>query len=71
VPEGSDQHELGDERIRELNDAARIQELMFDPNDRAVVRVANDFKGHFLLYGGREAEPGEKPWINGNPPGAF
>lgn len=70
VPERADQHKLGDDRIRELNDAARLQEVMRDPSDPGLIRVAADFKGHVLLYAGREARPGEKPWINGNPPGA-
>lgn len=70
VPDAADQHELGDERIRELNEAAGVREIVPVPGDLGLVRVRTDFKGHVLLYGGREARPGEKPWIDGNPPGA-
>lgn len=70
APERADQHELGDERIRELNEAARGRELVRDPHDPTTIRVPADFDGHFLLYAGRDARPGEKPWIDGNPPGA-
>jgi hypothetical protein len=66
-----DQHRLGDDRIRRLNDAARLQEVIRDPGDPGLIRVRTDFRGHVLLYGGREARPGEEPWIDGNPPGAF
>ena len=69
--ESGDQHRLGDEGIRRRNDAARLQEVLFSPGDPGLVRVATDFQGHVLLYGGREARPGEDPWIDGNPPGAF
>ena len=70
VPEGMDQHRLGDDRIRELNDAARLMELVRPPDDPGLIRVPADFKGHVLLYAGRAVRPGEKPWIKGNPPGA-
>lgn len=73
VPEDMDQHRLGDERIRELNDASRFRELWLGlgHRDPKLVRVPAEFEGHALLYAGREARPGEKPWIDGNPPGAF
>jgi hypothetical protein len=70
VPAGHDQHRLGDERIRRLNDAARLRELVPDPADPKVMRVLPGFEGHALLYAGRAAAPGEKPWIDGSPPGA-
>ena len=70
VPEDADQHRLGDDRIRELNEAAGLREIVRVPNDPRLIRVRADFEGHVLLYGGREARPGEKPWIDGNPPGA-
>jgi hypothetical protein len=70
VPEGADQHELGDKRIRELNEAARGRQLVRDPDDPTTMLVPREFRGHFLLYAGRAARPGEKPWIDGNPPGA-
>lgn len=70
VPERADQHALGDERIRELNEAARGHELVRDADDPTTIQVPVEFEGHFLLYAGREARPGETPWINGNPPGA-
>jgi hypothetical protein len=71
VPEDADQHRLGDERIRELNDAARGKELVMSPGDPSVIRVPSAWEGHWLLYAGRDARPGEEPWINGNAPGAY
>jgi hypothetical protein len=70
VADKGDQHRLGDERIRELNAAARLQEVVRDRQDPATMRIPAQFKGYLLLYAGRDARAGEKPWINGNPPGA-
>jgi hypothetical protein len=71
VAEKTDQHRLGDGRIRKLNRAARLQELRWVRGDPELVRVPSRFEGHLLLYAGREARPGERPWVDGNPPGAF
>lgn len=70
MPDDTDQHRLGDRRIRDLNEAARGRGLIRTPDDAKLIRVPAKFEGHWLLYAGRAARPGERPWIEGNPPGA-